>query len=278
MQKILFLGCGKMGSAIASSILEAQAKFELNLNLQKAQSIFEITAIDPNNPEIRGLKHFNSLQQIPVDYEAKLVFLCTKPQNSEEIIKNLANSGKISKKTIFVSILAGKKIKFFKDILGKSAKIIRVMPNLGILENQGIIAYLASQNVKEGEKNIVKEIFATSCKMIELQNEKDFDNFTAIFGSGPGYIFYLQEIFENIAKNLGIDEKNAANLVKQLFLGSSSLSKKSPLSFLQLKNNVTSAGGTTEAGLEVLKQNDILQKLLTKAIKSASKRSKELAK
>jgi len=266
-KKILFLGCGKMGSAMAKNLIKNGMEPDL------------ISAISPSlNQNIPGIKYYRSASELPQNYIADFVFIAVKPQNAKEILEDFATAPNFSKNTVFISILAGKKINFFKEILGKSAKIIRSMPNLPIVENQGIFAYIFSKNIKEKQRKNSTELFRNFGEIIELKNEKLFDDFTAIFGSGPAYIFLLQEVFYKIAESLKIGDEKSANLVKKLFLGSSLMSQNSSLNFSQLRESVTSKNGTTQSGLEVLKKNDSLEKLFQKTIKAASKRSKTLSK
>lgn len=267
MSQILFLGCGKMGSAIAKSLIRN------NYDPEK------ITVIDPNfSGEIHGVKIYPDLAQLPQNYCADYVYLCVKPQESAEILKKFAKSSAIDKKTILISIIAGKKLKFFQEIFSNSVKIVRAMPNVAISQSQGIIAYLFSRSVKEKDQAQIIKMFKGFGEEINLKTEKKFDDFTAIFGSGPAYIFYLQEILAKIAKTLEIDDEKNQKLIKSLFLGSSLMSYNASEKFIDLRDSVSSKGGTTLAALEVMQKNDALEKLLTKAIKKASKRSKELAK
>ncbi len=264
--KILFLGCGKMGSILLNNLLKNG--FESS----------QISIIDPSWQSNLNIENFATIQDLPDDYKADIVFLAIKPQNSHEILLEFCAAKKFLANTIFISILAGKKIKFFQDIFGKKAKIIRTMPNLPIQENQGIIAYNLNKNINNLDHQNIKDIFANFGEIVELKDEKKFDEFTAIFGSGPAYVFYLQEIFLEIAKSLEIDDEKSNKLVQKLFLGSALMSQNSELNFAQLGASVTSKKGTTEAALEVLQKNNSLKKIFKKAIDKAKKKSKELSK
>lgn len=264
--KILFLGCGKMGSILLNNLLKNG--FESS----------QITVIDPSPSSILGIENFTIIQEIPDDYKADIVFLAIKPQNSQEILLDFSAAEKFSPNAIFISILAGKKIKFFQDIFGKKSKIIRAMPNLPIQENQGIIGYYLNKNINSLDHQNIKDMFFNFGEIVELKDEKKFDEFTALFGSGPAYIFYLQEIFLEITKSLEIEEEKSIKLIQKLFLGSAVMSQNSELNFAQLRDSVTSKNGTTEAALEILQKNDALKKIFKKAVDGAAKKSKELSK
>lgn len=264
MKNILFLGCGKMGSILARNLLE-----------QKAGQITILKKSDKN--KITGLKYFSSTNQLPKNYQADLVFLAIKPQQAVEVLADFSQANIFSKKTIFISILAGKKVNFFEKIFGKNAKIIRSMPNLPIEDSQGIFSFFANKNVAAAELKNLTKIFAKFGTAFELKDEKLFDAATAIFGSGPAYIFLLQEIFTEIAISHRVSKDSASALVKQLFLGSALMSCNSDLDFKMLRESVTSKGGTTHAALEVLQKNLALKNIFKNAIQAAKKKSQELA-
>ncbi|OFW81395.1 MAG: hypothetical protein A2887_03740 [Alphaproteobacteria bacterium RIFCSPLOWO2_01_FULL_40_26] len=244
---ILFLGYGKMGSILAQR-LDGQIKI------------------------IRR----SSQDNFPKNYQADLVFLCIKPQGAEKILAEFSRRKFFHKNTIFISILAGKKIAFFEKIFGKKAKIIRSMPNLPIQYLEGIFAYLYNKNISKSEVKNLEKIFQNFGEIIALKNEKDFDAITAIFGSGPAYIFLLQEIFEKIAVSFGIT--SSAKLVKKLFLGSALMAESATENFAKLRQSVTSKNGTTEAALKILQKNSVLEKLFKKSVNAAIAKSKKLSK
>jgi pyrroline-5-carboxylate reductase len=267
-QNILFLGCGKMGSILVNNLLE-ESGFETS-------QIKILKKSDKN--KISHLNYVKNTESFPKNYQADLVFIAIKPQESEKILKDFAKKALeqkiLHKDTIFISILAGKKLEFFTNFFGKSAKIVRSMPNLPIQYSQGIFPYLCNKNIKKSESNKLDKIFEKFGLAFELENEELFNAITAIFGSGPAYIFLLQEIFEEIAKSLGI--KKSSKLVKKLFLGSALMSEFSDKNFNQLRESVTSKGGTTESAIKILEKNSALKKLFKQAIDAANAKSKNL--
>jgi len=265
-QKILFLGCGKMGSILAKNLVEENAIKPSQFTVIKTS----------NKNKISGFNYAKSSADLPKNYQADLVFLCIKPQDSEEILKTFAKTNSFHDKTIFISILAGKKIGFLTKIFGKDAKIIRSMPNLPIQDSQGIFTYLPNKNISKIELKNLEKIFEKFGSAIQLKDEKLFDAVTAIFGSGPAYIFLLQEIFTEIAISSGISKNNASQLIKTLFLGSSLMSCNSKLNFSELRESVTSKGGTTQSAIKILQENHALKNLFKKAINSAKEKSRKL--
>ncbi len=257
-----------MGSIIANNLLE-----------EKTALASQIKVVKPSRKNrIPSLEYFKNIKELPKNYQADLVFLAIKPQDSEKSLSELAQSLALHKDTILISILAGKKIDFLEKIFGEKSKIIRSMPNLPIQDSQGIITYFCNRNIKESELKKLEKIFSKFGSSYKLPDENLFDAATAIFGSGPAYIFLLEEIFTEIALSYKIDKKQTKELVKRLFLGSSLMSANSDLEFSELRKSVTSKGGTTALALEVLQKNSALKNILKKAIDAAKKKSSQLAK
>lgn len=257
-----------MGSILANNLLEESAADASQIKVLKKS----------DKDQIVGLNYAKDAAELPKNYQADLVFLCIKPQDSAKILKDFSQTKIFHKKTIFISILAGKKTAFFEKIFGEKAKIVRSMPNLPIQYSQGVFAYLCNKNVSKAEAKNLEKIFEKFGLSFELKDEKYFDAVTAIFGSGPAYIFFLQEIFSEIAISLGIEKSQAAPLIKKLFLGSALMSEFSEKNFSELRESVTSKAGTTESALKTLQKNSALKNLFKKAIGSAITRSKELSK
>lgn len=267
MKQVLFLGCGKMGSIIAQ-----------NLVTKKSFKATQITVLErPEAPKVPEFNYVYNLEDLPEDYQADLVFIAIKPQNSEEFLTEFAKNRILHKKTIFVSILAGKKLAFFEKSLGESAKIVRSMPNLPIKDAQGIFTYINNKNITKVESSKLAKIFSKFGSAPELKDEKLFDVMTALFGSGPAYIFLLQEVLTEIALKHNIEKDQAADLVKQLILGSVLMSCNSELDFTALRESVTSKNGTTAAALDVLQEGSALKNIFEKAIDAAVKKSQEIS-
>ncbi len=268
--KIFFLGAGNMGAIIAKNIADHFKNYK------------NITILKPSKTNaIAGLRYISDVMQIEKNYQADLVFITIKPQGSKAILSELASQNIFHKNTIFISILAGKKISFFEEIFGAKTKIIRSMPNIAIDFKMGCFTFFANKNVSAKDKENLGHIFRNFGHSFEIKKEDLFGPITAIYGSGPAYIFLLQEIFYKISLDLGIDQNDSEELVKQLFLGSSLMTKhmissENNFHFKDLKNLVTSKKGTTEAAITILEEKSVLEKLFKSAIKKALKRSKEL--
>jgi pyrroline-5-carboxylate reductase len=289
--KILFLGCGKMGGAILLNILDNSKLNPSNILICKKSPEINISS-SCKNDKISQI-NITNIKNIPQNFTADIVFICIKPQNSDIVIEELLNNKNCyHHNTIFISILAGKKINFFTNILTKNnlklPKIIRIMPNIGLYHQLGVIPYMYNQNINDNEMDLINHyIFINFGKLIMLNQENEFDVFTAIFGSGPALIFYLQKIFTKITSEYGINIEISENLIKQLFLGSAKFASNSNSNnitnsniadFDYLISQIASKGGTTEVAINILDDNNkILENIIRTAINKAIIRSKELS-
>lgn len=271
MAKFLFLGCGKMGSAIVKNLIEA-GDVEPN----------QISILKPSSTQILGfdlnyLRHLSELKEY-----VEVVFIAIKPQKADEILADFFTQGLalgiFDQSTIFISILAGKKISYFEKLNQKrKLKLIRTMPNLAIAYSEGIFGYLPNRQVTQNDLNKLTPFFDNFGFSFRLENEKQFELITTIFGSGPAYIFLLAKIFLEIATKGGIKSDIADKLVKKLLTGSALLAQNSSADFDGLISLVASKGGTTEEALKVLNKNQALERLFKLALAKSAKRAKELA-
>jgi pyrroline-5-carboxylate reductase len=262
-KNIFFLGCGKMGGALIDGLIK---------NGVDSSSFLVLKPSDDN--QIPQIKYVHSYSEIPSSYQADIVFFVFKPQMAKEILGNFAEQRIFNSKTIFISVLAGKEISFFENILGKEIKFIRLMPNLPITVGEGIFAYFCNSNIK---KNEAFSILTSLGNNVELEKEELMNAITAISGSGPAYLFLFTQMLINAAKKLGIDEEMAKKIVKQTIFGSAKMTLDTDEDLEQLIKNVASKGGTTEAALEILTKDNDMQQIINKATKSACDRAKILS-
>ena len=266
-KKILFLGCGKLGTSIVNNLLKNNHVTTDDLTIIKPSS----------NNLIPNLKYFQKHQQLPQDYQADIVFICIKPQNAKTILSDFALAKIFNSNTVFISVLAGKKINFFSNFFSNNAQIIRTMPNIGVTIGKTIMPYFCS-NVSDTNLSYIQTLFNSFGDSFIIDNEDDFHHFTALYGCGPALVFLLQEILFQIAIDHNINDSLARKLTSQLLLSSALLANNSDLNFSDLRLQVTSKKGVTEALLKNLIKNNKLKKLLNKAIDNAIKKSQKLAK
>jgi len=266
-KNIFFIGCGKMGTKILNNLIKN--------NLFSKQDFLILKPSQSN--KISDMNYISNLSYIPKNYRADVIFICIKPQNSSKILQELAQSKIFNQDTVIISILAGKNTFFFKSIFGQNSQIARCMPNITLEVDHGIIP-IFFDNVNENNKILVKNFFKNCGLSFEIKDEKLFHALTALYGCGPAYIFLLQEIFENLAKKYFVPHEIIQELTINLFLGSAVLSQKSSKNFKDLRADVTSKKGVTEASLKSLIKNNKLQNVFSKALENGIKKSQRLEK
>jgi pyrroline-5-carboxylate reductase len=256
--KLLLIGCGKMGDALK------QRWEELSLYT-------DIVIVDP----VAG--NAKTFADIPPGFAPDAVIFAVKPQTLPDIAvdyKKYADAG-----ALFISIAAGKPISFFEGALGATAKIVRCMPNTPAAIGKGISGAYANQNVSEAEKKTAVDLLGAVGAVVWVENEDQLNPLTALSGSGPAYVFLLMEVLAKVGLDIGLDAETADKLARHTVIGSAALAEaEGDVPAEQLRKNVTSPGGTTQAALEVLMAKPGLQELFNAALHAATDRARELSK
>ena len=181
------------------------------------------------------------------------------------------------KNSVIGSIVAGKKIIFFKKNIKNAIQVVRIMPNMPALIGQGVSCFVSNKNFRNYNKKIIDNLFRKVGKTIWLHNEREIDKATAISGSGPGYVFTLIDAFEKAAQQIGFSKKISREIVLSTILGSAKLMKITNKEPGNLANSIAVKGGTTEAGIKVLKKNNP-NKIMYNTFLAAYKRASKLGK
>lgn len=201
--------------------------------------------------------------------------LAVKPQMFPEVTSELRTLLDAVPRRV-VSIMAGLPSTRIESALGANARVLRLMPNTPAQIRMSTTAWVRGASAKAGDENETVALFKTLGMTIELE-EQLFDAFTAVAGSGPAYLFYLAEAMMNASLREGIDAEASAKIVRSVLAGSSELLRASPdLAPSELRRNVTSKGGTTEAAIDVLDRADA-RGAIERAIGAASARGRTLA-
>ena len=270
--KILLIGCGKMGSSLLEGIVKSD-------NFDGMVDVIEPVIQDSLKEGFKKSKvnFYSDIRENKDTKNYELIIVATKPNIYEEIFNGLKNNLIINDKTLIVSILAGIRISKIEEIVG-SIPIIRAMPNTATSVLEGMTALIGNKEITDKDILNVDLIFELIGEKIWLKNESQMDSFTAISGSGPAYFFFFTECLKNIAIEEGFTEDEANKISQQIIIGSGKLVKDSGIDPKELRENVTSPNGTTEAGLKVLADNKtgLLDKL-RQAIIEAKNRSIEIS-
>ena len=270
--KILLIGCGKMGSSLLEGIVKSD-------NFDGTVDVIEPAIQDFLKEDFKESKvnFYSDIRENKDAINYDLIIIATKPNIYEEIFNGLKNNLIINDETLIVSILAGIRISKIEEIVG-SIPIIRAMPNIAASVLEGMTALIGNKKITHEDILNADLIFELIGEKMWLKNEAQMDSFTAISGSGPAYFFFFTECLKNIAIEEGFTEDEANKISQQIIIGSGKLVKDSGIDPKELRENVTSPNGTTEAGLKVLSDNKtgLLDKL-RKAIIEAKNRSIEIS-
>jgi pyrroline-5-carboxylate reductase len=265
LPKLTILGAGNMGQAIADGLTN--------------EGVYHPSEIMLTNIDDEALRPFDekgfqtSTDNMHAVQAADIILLAVKPQTMNEVLTVISSS--VSPDKLIISIAAGLPIRFFSNFFQSDQPIIRVMPNLCAQVNESMSAWVANSSVSDEQKRIVNQILSSFGKALELETEEQMNAVTAVSGSGPAYIFYLTEIFQQAACNAGLKPEDAQKLILQTLRGSLRLMEASDKTPVQLREAVTSKGGTTEAALELFFRSNI-DEVFNKAVQAASQRAKEL--
>ncbi len=263
-QNICFIGGGNMAQALIGGLLSRglpTTRITVSDPVEQIRHILEEKNIQTTTDNVDAIKN------------ADVVVLAVKPQVLATVLQPL--KGLLSDKLV-ISIIAGAEIQTISDLIGGSQRIVRVMPNTPALVQTGAHGIYASEAVGKQDRELTSQILAATGLTIWLDNEAQIDAVTAVSGSGPAYFFYLMESMIRAGKNLGLEEKVATALTLQTALGAAQMAITSSNSPSELRKNVTSPNGTTQAALEVFDRAQISQNIQA-ALAAAQKRSQELA-
>jgi len=265
---LLLVGAGKMGGALLTGWLDEGLNPE-TVFIQDPAPSGEVAAL-AGEKNIHLNADVDALPGAPA-----VMVLAVKPQAMDDVLpalKPLMGEG-----TVVLSIAAGQTLASMERHLGAEAAIVRSMPNTPAAIGRGITVACANTHVSDAQKEHCDALLGAAGSVAWTQDEAVLDPVTAVSGSGPAYVFLLAECLEEAGIEAGLDPELARRLACETLSGAGELLRRSDLPAAELRKNVTSPGGTTAAALEILMGEDGLQKLMTRAVKAATKRSRELS-
>ena len=260
---ISFIGGGNMAQALIGGLISRglpSTRITVSDPVEKVRQLLQEKDVQVTDDNIAAVK------------DADIVLFAVKPQVLAKVLEPL--KGLLDDKLV-ISIVAGAEISTLAALLGTD-RIVRVMPNTPALVQTGAHGLYAHSNVDTADRDLASQVLASTGLTIWVNNEAQIDAVTAVSGSGPAYFFYMMESMIRAGKNLGLDEKTATELTLQTALGAAQMAITSSNSPAELRKNVTSPNGTTQAALEVFDRAQISQNIQA-ALAAAQKRSQELA-
>ena len=260
---ISFIGGGNMAQALIGGLIA------------RGVPTTRITVSDPVE-KVRALLAEKDLHvtddNLAAIRDADIVLFAVKPQVLASVLAPL--KGLLAGKLV-ISIVAGAEIATIAQLL-ETDRIVRVMPNTPALVQTGAHGLYAGEAISTEDRELASQVLASTGLTLWVNSEAQIDAVTAVSGSGPAYFFYMMESMIRAGKNMGLDEKVATALTLQTALGAAQMAITSANSPAELRKNVTSPNGTTQAALEVFDRAQISQNIQT-ALAAAQKRSQELA-
>lgn len=268
MNKIAFIGAGNMNGAIISGLVK-QGYPAANIIVSNPSAEKRIAL-----HQQLGIKHTDN--NIEAATFADFIVLGVKPHFIADVCKQLANEIDCSDKC-FISVAAGCPISAMENALNQQGSVIRTMPNTPSQLGLGVTGIFASANTSDQQKQTAEEIMSAVGIVKWVETEDKINEITAVSGSGPAYFFLFMEAMEKQAKAFGFSDKDSREIVQQTALGAAQMVVDIDLPISQLRENVTSKGGTTHAALQSF-IDDGLPQLVSKAMDSALNRANEMAK
>jgi pyrroline-5-carboxylate reductase len=236
-----------------------------------------MSVIEPHpSPEILKLAGTAGFRLGPAPFPAQVLVLAMKPQSLDQAAPGLASF--ISPETLIVSILAGKTLANIAARFPRALAIVRAMPNLPAAIGRGMTVLAANAAATGAQRALAEALLGAAGRVEWLAREHLIDAATAVSGSGPAYVFYLAEALARAGEAAGLPAGLSARLARATVEGAGELMFQSPaVSAAELRENVTSPGGTTAAALEVLMAPGGLEPLLERAVKAAKERAAALS-
>lgn len=266
--KIVFMGCGHMGSSLLNAWLEN------NSVAAEDVLVMEQSADIRKDLKEQGIESCDCVCCAP-DIKAKLIVIAVKPNavgNALEDAKAFMDKG-----TIILSVAAGKTLKFIEDICPKQP-VIRMMPNMSVSVGLGVSALLAGSKAKKVDKDFCFKLMVPTGIVFWAGKDDDLHNVAAVSGSSPAYIYNAAAVLAKAAESYGFTKELAQEAAVNVLLGSVLLFANSRGSLADAIARVATKGGTTEAAVNMFNKNDALEKLFKKAMDACVKQSKALSK
>ncbi|MGI6097793.1 MAG: pyrroline-5-carboxylate reductase [Dethiobacteria bacterium] len=261
------IGCGMMGSVLAKGIIKAEV-------LKPQQVIVYDSQAEKAEKLGEEEKVAVAADVEEVCQKADYILIAVKPQDLSSLLQTIAPL--LEQEQVIVSIAAGVTTAYFEEKLKKEIAVVRVMPNTPFLVKEGMAAICGGDHATEKELQIVQEMLSPLAKVVVVKEEL-MDAVTGLSGSGPAYVYLFIEALADGGVEAGLPRDMANLLAAQTVFGAAKMVLEMDKSPAELKNMVTSPGGTTSAGLLALEENGVRASLI-KAVNKAAERARKLSK
>ncbi len=268
--KLAFIGCGVMAESMAAGLLR-----------QEIVNPSQIVASHPRGDRRKDLadkygietfeRNLDAVQSLPDD---GIVIICVKPQRINGVLNEL--KGVVKPEQLVISIVAGARLEKLWEELN-SKLVVRAMPNTPSQIGKGMTVWTCSESVDDSHKQLVRTMLSALGKELHVETENMIDMATSLSATGPTYTFMVMEAMTDAGVHLGFSREIAKELVQQTMLGSVLFAMESHKHPAELRNMVTSPGGTSAEAIYQMEKGT-LRTVLSKAIHAAYKRAVELGK
>jgi len=263
MTKLAFMGAGNMTHAIIGGLIE------------DGFDVADICAADPAESQLQDLKARGidtTTSNLDGAADADVIIICVKPDVVETLARKIApaTSGKL-----FISIAAGITTDSLSAWL-ESTTVIRCMPNTPSMVKRGMTGLFAPASVTREQQQTADSVLSAIGKTYWFDDEESLDIVTAVSGSGPAYFCYIIEVLQLAAEAQGLSAEASKQLVLNTALGAAEMAIQASDSVSDLRQKVTSPGGTTAAALAILEESGV-EAIFANAVSAARKRSEELS-
>ncbi|MDE2230027.1 MAG: pyrroline-5-carboxylate reductase [Alphaproteobacteria bacterium] len=260
---VLLVGCGKMGGALLDGWIKA-----------RVGGPWHVVEPSPRR-RIRSARYYAAPDRLPRNLRPAAVVFAVKPQTFDTVLphyRRFAADG-----AVMLSIAAGKTLVGMARLLGADAAIVRAMPNTPAAIGRGISVACALAGVTKASRALCGALLGAVGEVAWIEDEALLDPVTAVSGSGPAYVFLLIECMAAAGEAQGLAPDLARRLALATVAGAGELARVATASPAELREAVTSPGGTTRAALDVLMAENGLGQLIRDAVAAATRRSRELA-
>ncbi|WP_455675866.1 pyrroline-5-carboxylate reductase [Pradoshia sp.] len=265
-KKIAFIGAGSMAEALISGLVTRKGSRPENIWISNRANDSQLARLQKEYG-VTPSRDFSTLLR-----GADVVLIAVKPK---DVLATLTQAKEYLKEDmLLISVAAGISTASLKSIVDIEIPIIRAMPNTSAAVGKSATALSGNEYVKEKDKQLAKSIFGT-VGMAVYTDEDKMDAVTGLSGSGPAYIYYLIEAMQLSAEQIGLEPQDAQKLIIQTLMGAAEMVHASDKTPETLRLEVTSPGGTTEAGIRVLEEKGVKEALI-ECIKTATHRSSKM--
>ncbi len=265
--KLAFIGCGVMAESMIAGLLR-----------KELVAADQIAATHPRENRRRELNEKYGIEVFENNAKAvenirenadSIIVLCVKPQRIKGVLDEL--SGVVAENQLVASIIAGATIETISEALNNQ-KIVRAMPNTPSQIGAGITAWTCTEKVSDAEKAQIKSLLTALGKELHVETENMIDMATSLSATGPTYIFMVMEALTDAGVHLGFSREMSKELVQETMLGSVKFAIESHKHPAELRNMVTSPGGTSADAIYQMEKGG-LRSVLSKAVYSAYQRA-----